>query len=155
MIYLFSQTLFWLVLAFLLGVFFGWLLKSFCCSPCSSSSSESPQAAEEIETKPAAPEKTLPSDDMRPTALASSEGEADDLKRISGVGPVIEKTLNGLGIFHFSQIAAFTRDNIAWVDNAIDFPGRIEREDWVGQCALLAEGKATDFAERYDRSKNK
>lgn len=66
--------------------------------------------------------------------------EADDLKRISGIGPTIERTLNDLGIYRFAQIAAFTPENIVWVDRHLRFKGRIEREEWVGQArTLIAE----------------
>jgi len=56
-------------------------------------------------------------------------GEPDDLKKISGIGPVIETKLNELGIYHFSQIADFQDRDIELVNNAIDFPGRIERDE--------------------------
>ena len=76
-----------------------------------------------------------------PPALARPEGEPDDLKRISGIGPGIEKTLHELGIFHFRQIAAFTPENVVWVNQRLRFKGRIEREDWIGQARrLVAEG---------------
>lgn len=73
-----------------------------------------------------------------PEQLAGPQGAADDLKLISGIGPSIEKMLNGLGIYHFRQIAAFTPANVAWVDRHLRFKGRIEREDWVGQAKALA-----------------
>ena len=66
------------------------------------------------------------------------EGEADDLKKITGVGPVLEKKLNGLGIFHFSQIAAFTPEEIASIDETLNFKGRIERDDWLKQASEFA-----------------
>ena len=75
-----------------------------------------------------------------PTALARPEGKPDDLQQISGIGPGIERTLHRLGIFHFRQIAAFTPDNIAWVNQRLRFKGRIEREDWIGQARRLAAG---------------
>ena len=77
---------------------------------------------------------------MPPTALARPEGKPDDLQQISGIGPGIERTLHRLGIFHFRQIAAFTPDNIAWVNQRLRFKGRIEREDWIGQARRLAAG---------------
>ena len=64
-------------------------------------------------------------------------GEPDDLKRIKGVGPVLEQKLQRLGITRFSQIAAFTSADIARVDDVLDFKGRIEREDWIGQAKAL------------------
>lgn len=61
-------------------------------------------------------------------------GAADDLKKISGVGPKLEEKLNNLGITTFEQIANFTEDDIARVDEVLNFKGRIEREDWVAQA---------------------
>ena len=52
----------------------------------------------------------------RPVPLHEPLGEADDLKKISGVGPKLEAMLNELGIYHYSQIAAFSPENVAWVD---------------------------------------
>jgi predicted flap endonuclease-1-like 5' DNA nuclease len=75
-----------------------------------------------------------------PPALARPEGEPDDLQQISGIGPGIERTLHQLGIFHFRQIAAFTPEHVAWVNQRLRFRGRIEREDWIGQAKRLASG---------------
>ncbi len=72
--------------------------------------------------------------------LAAPEGEADDLKKISGVGPVLEEKLNGMGIYHYKQIAAFTPEDIAAVDDELNFKGRIERDGWLQQAAELANG---------------
>ena len=68
-------------------------------------------------------------------------GEPDDLKKISGVGPVLEKKLNDLGVTQFAQVAAFTKEDIVKLDDALSFKGRIERDDWVGQAAKLAKGE--------------
>ena len=67
--------------------------------------------------------------------------EADDLKKISGVGPVLEKKLNNLGVTTFAQIAAFTKEDIAKVDDALSFKGRIDRDNWLEQAAELAKSK--------------
>ncbi|MBK0397777.1 NADH-quinone oxidoreductase subunit NuoE [Limibaculum sp. M0105] len=69
------------------------------------------------------------------------KGGADDLKKISGVGPKLEGLLLELGVFHYDQIAAWTADEIAWVDEHLKFRGRIERDDWVAQAAKLARGE--------------
>ncbi len=74
---------------------------------------------------------------------APDGGKGDDLKRISGVGPKLEKTLNALGVYHYRQIAAWTAEDIAWVDDNLKFKGRIERDDWIGQAKTLAEGGDT------------
>ena len=94
----------------------------------------------------AVPPPAEPVQGTPPAALASPEGEPDDLKRISGIGPGIEKTLHELGIYHFRQIAQFTPDHVAWIDQRLRFRGRIEREDWVGQARRLAAGETVDQA---------
>lgn len=66
----------------------------------------------------------------------ASATDADDLKDIVGVGPFLEKKLHAIGIFSFRQIANFTKEDVAKVNDIIEFfPGRIERDDWVGQSA--------------------
>ena len=64
----------------------------------------------------------------------ASEIAADDLKRISGIGPKLEQVLNGMGIRTYAQIAAWTVDDLAKVDDQIKLGGRISRDDWVGQA---------------------
>ena len=73
-----------------------------------------------------------------PVLFTAPEGPADDLKKISGVGPVLEKKLNALGITTYAQVAAFTAEDIARVDDALSFKGRIERDNWVQQASELA-----------------
>ncbi len=72
----------------------------------------------------------------RPQGLgAARDDKADDLQRIKGIGPVNERKLHELGMFHFDQIAAWTRPEIRWVGTYLSFPGRIDREQWVSQAA--------------------
>lgn len=74
-----------------------------------------------------------------PAALFTApDGAADDLKKISGVGPVLEKKLNALGITTYAQVAAFTPEDITRVDDALSFKGRIDRDDWLSQAKTLA-----------------
>jgi NADH-quinone oxidoreductase subunit E len=65
-------------------------------------------------------------------------GKPDDLKKIKGVGPKLEGTLNDLGIYHFDQIAGWTESDVAWVDERLKFKGRIERDGWIEQAKALA-----------------
>ncbi len=75
----------------------------------------------------------------RPAGLdAPREGGADDLTVIKGIGPVNAGKLNSLGIWHFEQVAAWSGVEVEWVGSYLSFPGRIEREDWVGQAKELA-----------------
>ncbi len=78
-------------------------------------------------------------------------GVADDLKRVSGIGPKIEGILNDLGVYHFDQISNFTAENVNWVNDHLSFKGRIERESWIEQSKALATGNTTDFSNRYDK----
>ena len=64
---------------------------------------------------------------------------ADDLTRLSGVGPAMLKKLNAAGITSFTQIAAWTSDNISKVDESLSLKGRIEREGWVEQSKSLID----------------
>jgi len=74
--------------------------------------------------------------------LDAPEGEADDLKKITGVGPVIEEKLNGLGIYHYKQIAALNASEISAIDEALSFKGRIKRDGWIDQARQLMSEKA-------------
>ena len=89
----------------------------------------------------------------RPATLsAPRDGEADDLKRIKGIGPKLEKLCNDMGFYHFDQIAAWTADEVAWVNaNLQGFKGRVSRDEWVAQAKLLAWGAETEFSKRVDK----
>jgi predicted flap endonuclease-1-like 5' DNA nuclease len=75
----------------------------------------------------------------------------DDLKRIRGIGVLIEKKLNSMGVVGYEQIANWTAADIDRVSQSLDFKGRIERENWVEQARILASGGATEFSRRVDR----
>ncbi|WP_181892936.1 NADH-quinone oxidoreductase subunit NuoE [Falsiruegeria mediterranea] len=101
--------------------------------------------------KAAAPEVQAEAEagDKPATLDAARDGKADDLKMIKGVGPKLEGALNGIGIFHYDQIAAWTEAEVAWADqNLVGFKGRVSRDDWVAQAKLLATGEETEFAKR-------
>lgn len=89
----------------------------------------------------------------RPAGLAAARaGSADDLKRIKGIGPKLELLCHSLGFYHFDQIAGWTADEIAWVDDNLEgFKGRVTRDDWVAQARILAAGGSTEFASRVDQ----
>ncbi|SDY07550.1 hypothetical protein [Citreimonas salinaria] len=66
---------------------------------------------------------------------------ADDLRRITGLGPKLQESLNEIGIYHFDQIADWTPGEIAWIDeNVGGVRGRASRDDWAKQAAALARG---------------
>lgn len=62
----------------------------------------------------------------------------DDLTRLSGVGPALEKKLHAAGVTSFAQIAAWGPEDVADFDEKLSFKGRIEREGWIEQAKTLA-----------------
>ena len=70
----------------------------------------------------------------------AADAGADDLKKLSGVGPALEKKLLEAGITTFAQIAAWTEADVAAMDEKLSFKGRIEREGWIEQAKELAKG---------------
>jgi NADH-quinone oxidoreductase subunit E len=103
---------------------------------------ERPKAPKiEAEPKPAveAPAVLLPEDFHAPHAIEKPK-KADDLKKIAGIGPKLETVLNGLGVWTYSQVAAWTPAEIAWMDDYLGFKGRIARDRWIEQAAALAGG---------------
>ena len=86
--------------------------------------------------KPATEKKT-----PAPKAATQTAAPADDLSLISGVGPVLVKKLNEAGYTTFKQIAEMTPEQIAELDEKLNFKGRIERDQWVEQAKELMAGK--------------
>jgi len=69
----------------------------------------------------------------------TTNGSCDELQRIKGIGPAIQKTLNEIGIFSFQQIADMTEYDIDRVAKRLKgFHSRIYREDWIGQARDLS-----------------
>ncbi|CUJ21746.1 NADH-quinone oxidoreductase subunit E [Cognatishimia activa] len=96
-------------------------------------------AAKKKAAKPSKAAKSEKTTEKQPETLKSArEGGADDLKKISGVGPKLEQTLNELGFYHFDQIAEWGEAEKSWVDSRLKFKGRIDRDDWVQQARELA-----------------
>jgi predicted flap endonuclease-1-like 5' DNA nuclease len=82
--------------------------------------------------------------------IAPAVGDPDDLKRIKGIGPKLEKLCNSLGVMRFDQIAAWTARDVAKVDAHLgSFKGRITRDEWVDQAKLLADGRVTEHVAKY------
>ncbi|MCB9930448.1 MAG: hypothetical protein H6844_13670 [Alphaproteobacteria bacterium] len=74
-----------------------------------------------------------------PAEPVVAEPVADELQRIRGIGPAIERKLAVRGITRFADIAALDADAIAVLDEELDLKGRIERDEWVGQAQALAD----------------
>jgi predicted flap endonuclease-1-like 5' DNA nuclease len=64
--------------------------------------------------------------------------DREDLTQINGIGPYIEQKLNEIGIYTYEQISRLQVEDIRTITELIDFfPGRIERDNWVGQAKSL------------------
>jgi predicted flap endonuclease-1-like 5' DNA nuclease len=84
--------------------------------------------------------------------LPSPDGEPDDLSRIKGIGPKLSARLAELGVFHYTQIAGWTPEQLAAVDAQLgNFQGRPERDQWQSQARLLASGDV----KAYERAHGK
>jgi molybdopterin-containing oxidoreductase family membrane subunit len=71
-----------------------------------------------------------------------SADNKDDLKKISGVGPVLEGKLNDMGIFTYDQVSKMTKEEYDLLDQLTgSFPGRAERDDWAKQATELMNQK--------------
>lgn len=92
-------------------------------------------------SKPEAGEPEMVAEGSKPLGLAAARnGQADDLKKIEGIGPALEKLCHSMGIFHYDQIAAWGTPEIAWMDsNLKGFRGRVSRDKWVAQAKLIGE----------------
>jgi predicted flap endonuclease-1-like 5' DNA nuclease len=165
MSHLLVELALWVLFAFFIGCIIGCILhKLFGGETISATSGAPPRGIDEPSHSPGAEavkaagialatqETPAPvvGKPVRPQGIvAAREGRADNLQRINGIGAKNEKTLHGLGFFHFDQIAAWTADEVAWVDDHLKFNGRIQREEWIKQAKLLAEGKEEEFHQLY------
>ncbi|HOY77743.1 MAG TPA: hypothetical protein PLN33_08045 [Hyphomonadaceae bacterium] len=93
----------------------------------------------------AAPQAKGPEGEQPELIEQPREGRADDLKLISGIGPKLEQKLNSIGVWHHDQVAEWSQQNIDWVNAAISFRGRIEREKWVPQARQLIQDAAANL----------
>lgn len=166
MLYLIAQIWMWIALAALLGFVVGWLLRwQFVAARMTkleddlmlirAARDRLEQDNKRLVTRIAAFETaeeaggergaTAASGERPPALVAPRRGQPDDLKRIEGVTAKLEEVLHQLGIFHYDQIAAWTRGNIDWVDSYLRFKGRIDREGWVEQARKLGHKERRDI----------
>lgn len=99
-----------------------------------------PAAKKAAAAEPVMEAASAPTEGAKPGNLLKEAraGGADDLKKISGVGPKLEGLLHENGVFHFDQIAAWGAAEIAYMDDRLSFKGRIERDNWIEQASGFA-----------------
>ena len=98
-----------------------------------------PKPSDAPKAKPAKPRALKP---QGPVLLEKPKGQADDLTQIKGIGEKLSTLLNTLGVYHFSQIASWTKADGEWIDEKLSFKGRVAREKWVQQAKALAKKAA-------------
>lgn len=109
-----------------------------------------PAAAAPAVASPASSPVLEPEDFRRPVEI-EKPASPDDLKLIAGVGPKLEQVLNGLGVWTYAQIAAWSPAEVAWVDDYLQFKGRIGRDDWIAQAAALAKGGVEEYQKTFGK----
>jgi|GEM_PF-6968936 len=83
-------------------------------------------------------------DKPAPRQFERAPSRVDNLKEIKGIGPVLERMLNRLGVYQFRQIASWSDEDIDYFDTQLaDFRGRIRRDDWRA-------GAGAAFNRKYD-----
>src|SRR5690606_38868191 len=100
--------------------------------------------------EPAAKPVAKATDKAQPL-FAAPEGARDDLKMISGVGPVLEGKLNAIGITTWAQVAALEKAEIAKLEDHLSFPGRIARDEWIKQAKALAKGGIEEYRKVFGK----
>jgi predicted flap endonuclease-1-like 5' DNA nuclease len=86
-------------------------------------------------------------------APAAAISSGDDLKKIKGIGPKLEKLLNSLGVTTYAQIGAWDEAEIDRIDAQLGtFQGRIRRDDWPAQARFLAQGDVAGFENRFGKT---
>ncbi len=77
--------------------------------------------------------------------FTAPEGSPDDLRLLTGVGPVLAQRLNDLGITKWSQVAALTPEDFAEVEERLNMKGRIARDSWLKQAEVLVRGGEAEY----------
>ncbi|MGE3194653.1 MAG: hypothetical protein AB7K08_14435 [Microbacteriaceae bacterium] len=155
-----GEIILWLLIAAVLGGVLGWLLRGILRPPRPKAGptpvvieDELPRTVvDEIDTgasgtlaQPVAGGSAFAPDTATDRVAEVARRTAggltpphDDLVRIHGVGPKIARMLDSMGITSFRQVARFTPQDVAIVNEALEvFPGRIERDDWMGSARQL------------------
>jgi len=147
--YLLAEIVFYLVIAGLIGFVVGFLVKGELQKRDVFSNDEEETSminAQRAEVVEAESEVDATQSSVRqnavPTLLSEPKKEGKDkLSTIKGIGPVLESRLNELGIYHFEQIASWTKEEEEWIGSQMSFPKRVTQEKWVKQAKELMHTK--------------
>ncbi len=125
--------------------------------PLSAAANAQPTAAATMEADAEAGPSIAPTGTSTGNAPAPAPipapGTGDDLTCIKGLGPKLSALLGEFGIASFSQIAAWTPEEIERIDAHLGrFSGRIVRDQWVEQAKLLAAGDQSSYVAQFGRN---
>lgn len=166
------QSAILLAIAFIIGCLIGyWLRRWFGASEATAPAAATVASVAAVAAVAARPREEAIETNVAPAAVVQQSiptaplvapvakaAKPDDLKLIVGIGPVNERKLHALDVKHFAQIAAWTPKDEESYGDKLEFPGRIEREEWVRQAKNLAEGgsseDAGELAKRKGQSKS-
>jgi predicted flap endonuclease-1-like 5' DNA nuclease len=155
-----GEIVVWLLLAAILGGVLGWLLRGILRPPAPRDAPTpviiedevvpSRTHVSEIDTGDSGADHRPADEVFAPVTAKERVAEVarrtaggltpphDDLVRIHGVGPKIARLLDSMGITSFRQVARFSPEDVAIVNEALEvFPGRIERDDWMASAREL------------------
>lgn len=106
---------------------------------------EAAATREAAETDGSTPPQAQADDEVaasQPFLFPTAPARKDNLRQIRGIGHGFERKLNEAGVYQLVQIANWTPGEAMWIGEALEAPGRVEREDWVAQAAeLLSAGR--------------
>ncbi len=111
-----------------------------------------PAAAKEEAPKAEAPaeEKEAPAKKAAPKKSAAKKDEADDLKKVEGIGPKIAEVLAENGVSTFAALAKMDRDAIKAILETVSTLKSKEPKTWPQQAALAADGKWEELEKLQD-----
>lgn len=114
---------------------------------------EKPEALESLtEAEKAVLSKARPA---RSEDTVVSRGQKyDDLKRIKGIGILLENKLNNLGIHSYQQIADLNEEDVHSINETLGAQNRIQQENWIEQAKILSDGKETAFSKIFDKEQS-
>jgi predicted flap endonuclease-1-like 5' DNA nuclease len=133
MTYLMTQIVVCLLLAALCGFIIGWVLRSMSCQ----------KRIAELEAQWA--------DRLANATAGSAPIQKDDLKRIEGIGPKIEKMLNDDLIYTWAELAEAPVDRLRGILRKGGNRYKMhDPKSWPDQAKLAAEGRWKELEELQD-----
>ncbi len=99
-----------------------------------------PVEAKPVSAEPVAVVAAKAEKPKRQKVARVAETQADDLKRISGIGPKLEQVLNEMGVRRYADVALWSDKDVQRIDDQLGFAGRIARDGWVAQAKALIKG---------------